>query len=67
MVLSILVVVVMVHHRSKSAEAVHFSLARARASAVANDWENPIYSQAARNVAFDNPIYDRLDWLLNPA
>ncbi len=25
-----------------------------------NDWANPIYSAPARNVAFDNPIYDRL-------
>ena len=26
-----------------------------------SDWENPIYVAPARSVAFDNPIYDRLD------
>ena len=26
-----------------------------------SDWENPIYAAPARSVAFDNPIYDRLD------
>ena len=30
----------------------------------ASDWENPIYHAPARAVAFDNPIYDRLDNLV---
>jgi hypothetical protein len=65
MVLSILVVVAILRSLSKRAEAVHFSLAGTRASgdSVAGDWENPVYSQAARNVAFDNPIYDRFESL----
>jgi hypothetical protein len=31
-------------------------------AAVATDWENPIFFRPPRDIAFDNPIYDRLEY-----
>lgn len=57
-VLMVVVAVVVVRRRSQS--PAPFVLG-AGIHDPGDDWANPIYSAPARSVAFDNPIYDRLE------
>ena len=58
-VVIIIVVVALVLVRRNSTPS-GFVLGASRLDA-GEDWANPIYTAAERNVAFDNPIYDRLE------
>ena len=61
----VVIVVVVAVVVTKRAQRRPTALILGAAGAVhGDDWENPIYTTQARSVAFDNPIYDRLDNLV---
>lgn len=58
------IVVGMIMSRRATPTPAAMTLGAAAGGAGGADWVNPIYAAPARDVAFDNPVYDRLDNLV---
>jgi hypothetical protein len=58
----VIIAVLITRLRNREARPMGFALGRTNSKVAAlGDWDNPLNSRPPRDVAFDNPIYDRLD------